>query len=500
MQFFCPEISHSAQTLCLCVTGRAYTRKMTVKRHLINFRQRDIIVGNSIRVHIPPTRGQEVKLLKRLLPLVFAALLVSSCSSASVEELLSPPRSDGEQTEIYEALRSFTNDDITLKYPRSGQYRSAFVVKNLDGELTDEAIVFYERPNVSDGSSLRMNFLDKQNGKWVSTYDFAATGSEVENVTFRDLGDGFETIVVNYLVQNSSDRSTSVFTYKNGFPEELMSIRNIYAGILDVNGDENDELFTISSGRSSGSQMAGFYGWQDNSFVRLGQTPLSSSLASVKDVSCGSCDKVGTRAVFVDHAFSDGSFSTDALIYSRNYFYLSPAMNGTAASRISNTYTPYMKCSDIDEDGTTEIPSTIPFPDYEELPNAEQVNQTIWYSLEKTGTSIKEKYRSFAGTKGDYMFIFPEIWKDKVTAAVSVSEGIVTFYEYSLITKTTGSVILTIYGAAEGNTAKYENNGELLFLGKSGQTGYSYYAGIGTGRLAPNEIQLNELFLIDRPV
>ena len=47
---------------------------------------------------------------------------------------------------------------------------------------TDEAIVFYEVPNVSDGSSLRMNFLDKQDGKWVSVYDFAASGSEVDNV------------------------------------------------------------------------------------------------------------------------------------------------------------------------------------------------------------------------------------------------------------------------------------------------------------------------------
>lgn len=438
-----------------------------------------------------------VKLLKRILPLIAAVLVLSSCSNASVEELLSPPKLDGEQTEIYEALKSFTNDDITLKYPKNGQYRSAFVVKNLDGESTDEAIVFYERPNVSDGSSLRMNFLDKQNGKWVSTYDFAATGSEVENVAFRDLGDGFETIIVNYLVQNSSDHSTSVFTYKNGFPEELMSIRNIYAGIFDVNGDENDDLFTVSAGRSGGNKVAGFYGWNDSGFVQFGQTSLSSSLASIKDVSCSTCDTAGTRALFVDYAFSDGSFSTDAVIYSRNYFYLSPAMNAAAASRISNTFTPYTRSKDIDGDGFTEVPATAPFPDYEELPNAEQVNVTIWYSLERTGSAIKEKYRSFVGTKDDYIFIFPEDWKNIVTATVSVSESTVKFNKYDSITKQMGECLLTLFGAAEGSTAKYETD-EYIFLGKSEQSGFSYYAQTGSGDLAPTGEQVKELFLADK--
>ena len=33
-----------------------------------------------------------------------------------------------------------------------------------------------------------MNFLDKQDGKWVSVYDLAASGSEVESILFTDFG------------------------------------------------------------------------------------------------------------------------------------------------------------------------------------------------------------------------------------------------------------------------------------------------------------------------
>ena len=123
---------------------------------------------------------------KRIAALAAASvLMLSSCTAASFEELLSPPRLDGEQSDIYAALRDFTSGDIILKYPKSGQYRSAFVVRDLDNEPTDEAIVFYEMPNVSDGSSLRLNFLDKRDGKWVSVYDLAASGSEVESVRKR---------------------------------------------------------------------------------------------------------------------------------------------------------------------------------------------------------------------------------------------------------------------------------------------------------------------------
>ncbi|MBQ7834199.1 MAG: hypothetical protein IJ385_00285, partial [Ruminiclostridium sp.] len=151
--------------------------------------------------------------MKKILSAVTALLVLAAggCST-SVEGLLSPPKLDEEQSAIYNALTLSKGGDVHLKYPVSGQYRSAFVVKNIDDEETDEAIVFYETSNVTDGgSSLRLNFLDKQNGEWVSVYDFAALGSEIEKVRFADLGDGGVSVLVTYTIQNSSDSATSIF-------------------------------------------------------------------------------------------------------------------------------------------------------------------------------------------------------------------------------------------------------------------------------------------------
>ena len=54
--------------------------------------------------------------------------LLSSCSmvSANTEDLLEPPQLSPDQAALAEALeRGLGTDDFTLKYPRSGENRSA---------------------------------------------------------------------------------------------------------------------------------------------------------------------------------------------------------------------------------------------------------------------------------------------------------------------------------------------------------------------------------------
>ncbi len=406
---------------------------------------------------------------------------------------MSPPKLDGEQTEIYEALRSFTNGDIVLKYPKSGQYRSAFVIKDIDSESTDEAIVFYEMPNISDGSSLRLNFLDKQNGRWVSVYDFAASGSEVESVRFEDLGLGSVMMIVNYLMQSTSDRYTSVMTYTDGVPAEILNVRNVFMDIFDADGNGINDLFTITNDRVSGNATASIYGAADERFVRLGAVPLNTGFAGIKNVICGTIADPSRNAVFIDYAFSDGSFGSDTVIYSNRYFYLAPALDPDVTFRNANTYTPYIPCKDVDNDGVVEIPCTRPFPEYTELPRAEQVNMTVWCALERGGTRVTDKYRSYVGTRGDYIFLFPGNW-GSVTASVSIADSAVIFNRYDSISAVKGEELLRIYGSADGTPPRSEENAELIELGKSELSGFTYYALLTQSTFSPSGEKLGELF------
>ena len=60
--------------------------------------------------------------------------LLSSCSMvpANTEDLLEPPKLSPDQAALAEALeRGLGTDDFTLKYPISGENRSAYILCNL---------------------------------------------------------------------------------------------------------------------------------------------------------------------------------------------------------------------------------------------------------------------------------------------------------------------------------------------------------------------------------
>ncbi len=86
--------------------------------------------------------------MKRFAALVLLLMLLplSGCNGnlLTVEGAMQPPRLTEQQNAIYEALKAQVGSNIQLKYPQTGEYRSAFVFKNIDSEPTNEAIVFYQ--------------------------------------------------------------------------------------------------------------------------------------------------------------------------------------------------------------------------------------------------------------------------------------------------------------------------------------------------------------------
>lgn len=422
----------------------------------------------------------------------FTALLVMGGCSASVENLLSPPKLDEEQSAIYDALKSSMGGDIHLKYPKSGQYRSAFVVQNIDDEETEEAIVFYEASNVSDGgSSLRLNFLDKENGDWVSVYDFAALGSEVERVQFANLGDGETSIIITYTIQNSSDNATSVLKYENGAPTEVYKSRHVYMSLIDMNDDGAEEMFLINSDRTSGNAAACLLGWTENGFETLSTTSLGGSFSSCKNVLLGQCDEDGYRAIFIDYALSDGTFGTHALVcFDRRI----AAVEGLSdlIIRRTNTYTPDIFTQDIDGDGIIEIPSTAVFPGYENLTRPEQLSLTAWYQIEAKGYTVRQDKLSYISTRGDYALFIPTRWEGRITADVSISEATVTFSSYNSRLHIKGTELLSIRSLPTGSVAPEG----YTFYAKSETSGYSFYVKSSSDSFALTDAELSDCFRV----
>ncbi len=172
--------------------------------------------------------------------LLTAVCFLSGCTvfDGSLESLMYPPKLTETQTAVYNALKLSTGDQIELVYPAGGEYRSAFVLYDLDGEKTDEAIVFYREKNLSENgeSGLRMNFLDQEGGIWTSVTDRPVAGTKIEDVSFYNF-DGTVRVGVVCSVLAQSEKSLSLLKYSDGYVEEQFKTTFSFMETDDLDND-----------------------------------------------------------------------------------------------------------------------------------------------------------------------------------------------------------------------------------------------------------------------
>lgn len=373
-------------------------------------------------------------------------LMFCGCSAtASVENLLSPPKLTEEQREIYQELINSVGRNVQLKYPRSGEYRSAFVLKNIDNEPGDEAMVFYESKDISSGeSSLRLKFLDKTDGGWEAVYDLACPGNEIESVMFANLGSdtpnartagngtaASPTIILSYTVLNRTDRAFSVLKYKDRHPEELLSSTYSCMSVTDMDGDERNELVIVNVNKEMQTSVASMYTDNGEGLELLSNTPLYGGAADYIRVTEGKLD-TGIPALFLDYSIGGGQSGTDVLYCYGSRLFCPDSGGGSSASgvisRQVNNYMPEIYSFDINKDGYVEVPSTIPLPGYEILTKPEQLCAVQWYTIENDNFTRKA-YSYFSGKYG-FALLFPNRWTGIVSAVPDFKNNNIIFIAY----------------------------------------------------------------------
>lgn len=356
-----------------------------------------------------------------------ATLALTGCSfGSSVENLHSPPKLSEEQTEIYNALVSSVGSGIKLQYPKGGSYRSAFIIEDLDKEESKEAIVFYRNTNETNNGSIRVNILDKRNGKWQSVYDHAGIGTGIDRVMFANLGGSSrKSIIIGYNML-SNEKNMRVYYYEDGILYNTFSDNYSSMFTIDMNSDTYSELVVLHPNNEyTGKQAYVSLVTDDGSKVYESSSVLlnekSSDFVNVDLGYIGS----GTPAIYID-GISDGKLSTE-IVYCinntlRNPLYLSES------EAYSDTIRPegYI-CTDIDLDGVVEIPTISYFPGYSEDSRNSYI-VTEWNVF--NNYEIKRKYSSFYSTSEGFCFTLPSRWEGVVTVKPDTSTGDIVFYKF----------------------------------------------------------------------
>jgi hypothetical protein len=364
--------------------------------------------------------------MKRVLIALLSIVMLTSCTSGfQTEGLLAAPKLSAEQEAIYAALTRSVGERITLKYPKSGQFRSAVTVADIDGDGGIEAIAFYEREaylnsanstNSANETLLRMNILDKNAaGDWYSVYDHTGAGSEVDRLIISPLGNSSSPLITVGFIQVSGSKTARIYSYVDNRLSGDFSDNYELCFTVDINRDSRYELCLLHRSTEDRDAFVSLVSVEGNLIYEWGSAPLSPDAVDFPNIASGALT-AKTAALYIDS--TNGEETRTDIVYSpapgrlRNPMYLPGAelSDKTVRQRGLNS-------ADIDGDGSLEIPVTAPFPGYGNIsPADESLRAVNWLYLDNY--RLVKKYSSYYSTDEGYAFLFPSRWDGVVTARI----------------------------------------------------------------------------------
>lgn len=411
-----------------------------------------------------------MKKTKVILAAALCSVFMSGCSlGGSVDSLLSPPKLSEEQTAVYDALIKAAGRDIRLKYPRSGEYRSAFVFADIDGEPDREAVVFYEKAADTEGDgNVRINIIDRRGGKWTSVYDHAGAGTGIDRILFSELGEsGRQNVIIGYTLL-SGERSVQIYSYRDGLltTEYSDTYSTMFTADLERNGE--NELILVRPGNQlrKASLSSVSADSESGEITETSSVALDESATEFVSVAAGYVGKE-TPAIFID-GLSGGQLTTE-IIYSVDGQLRNPLYLGESGL-IEKTRRPSgYPCTDIDLDGVIEIPTLTLFPGYFEDSAGTKLYSTDWNVFDNY--SITKKYSSFYNVSEGYCFILPSRWDGVVTVKRDAATGEAVFCKFRADLLNSTVELLRIAVASEEETGALLDDGYMV-LKSNNKTNY----------------------------
>lgn len=359
------------------------------------------------------------------------ALCFGSCSytGASVDSLLRPPRLNEEQNAIYTALtRELQTEDIKLVYPQKGDYRSAFTIVNLDDEPTNEAVVFYQ---ASSSSAIRANLLDQRDNQWISLYDMALEGTQIEDIDVLNVGIGVPMLALGLNFVSDGSNLLRLFAFRDGVLENITSYSYQVKAVGDFTEDGVDDLLIIGIAESEVAPQAKLITYGTGGFIETASVYINPNITQYSNVALGYLPS-GKAAVYLDAYTGTDSMTTEILSFQQQAGGAYQVVNLTSGKghvpNATDRPATGATCYDWGNDGVIEAPGLILLPGYLEG-SANTAYLTDWYIYyEDDGFTYYKS--SYVNNVLGYALDFPESWIGRVSVQQTSEENELLFFEY----------------------------------------------------------------------
>lgn len=383
--------------------------------------------------------------------LVLCMLFCSGCSDINFSDgtLIRPPRATGDKAEIQDIISQEAAGAYTLKYPQSGNYRSAIIMYE-SKQITECAIALYSTEN---DTNIHISIISCSNGRWECSGTFTNSSAGVDRVMFEDInGDHKDEIIIGWNTYNSSLKSLTAYTFDNNSLREMM-IDDTYDEIVieDITDDSIDDIILLSLSTSDAPSTAKLMQYSEQEKRPIGKfsLELDSNITKFSNILVGNVDN-GKKGIVIDGEKSGGVLSTQIIYFDKEEkVLLNPlvTVTGGTANTVNNVTSrkDIITSRDMDNDNIIEVPVT-----NQMLASAEDSANTIcsvtsWKQLVTEDNSLKTKLNTVINYTDGYYFIMCDKWSGSVTARTDPDNRQMTFYLWNTKISSTSDKLLTIY-------------------------------------------------------
>ena len=380
----------------------------------------------------------------------------------SDNDLLKPPKATGEKAEIQKLIESNAGVNYSLVYPQSGDYRSAIIMQDIDGDSADEAIAFCK----TGKNSLNINimFIKKVADKWTTIKTFDNVNSDVDRVYFSDVdNNGRKEVIVGWSSYLTGGNQITMYSYaKEGVTETMVNSDAMYTDmtVFDITNDGVDDLIVLTNQQdktlNTTITTARLYSsCIKDKFSKVSEIKTNPNIIGYSKIQQGYVNN-NVKGLFLDGLTSNANEQiTEVLYFSQERKILVNLLDSMQTDGDVENITKrntISVCKDVDGDGIIEVPS--PYTPVISDTSITPCSITKWYKIDSVNETIIESCHTVASYSDGFYFILPKEWENNIVAVNDNSSRVTSFYQIISVTNSQ-------QGSAE---VKPENSTELTTL------------------------------------
>ena len=412
-------------------------------------------------------------MIKKIVSAILSAvLLMSLCGcdffAAQTEELLSPPSLSGELKPINDAIEKSTNGVYTFEYPTRGDYRTAVVQFDIDGDGILEAFGFYSQVE-GDITFMNLNALTCKDGKWKSASHQKIVAGGVDKLEFCDLdGDGIKEILVGWEIYGTSEMQLGVYSLENGKLRQRLLQQYVHFVTCDLNEDGIDEIMIVKINSTEQINSVSLYNFNNEGFNEL-VCELDSTAKTINEPIIATLS-TGKPAAYIDEIKGAGAVTEVIFLEEgvlKNPLFLSETKETLITLR-SSTFL----CKDIDGNDILEIPVQVNVPSVAKTQVGEKLYIIDWCSF--NGEKLTKQVTTMINVDDGYYYTLSEKWAGKIAVLKDTENHLREIYKYNPEDLTVGESLIYIKAVPkrDWDEGKYKaagvyeimNDGETAFI------------------------------------